>query len=317
MGNVSGVSVSAGLRFLPEERVEPAALKRSGVSSFQRVWEQVYDKTAQVNRQSTVGSVSVSGTGQARPTASVGHETGDSVAAYAAESSGVAQRVDAASGSLRGLETDGTVGLDASKMGGLQASVVPLTSAVPSFGEVVISTQKGFSTREPSLMALGKSPSALWEAGLTEGPNRAPSMDLQAADRASIFRNMLDQIKSLNPKEGETVVLQLPPGELGPLRMEISVEQQNVRADIVTPDAAAKDWLEVNQAVLRQALASQGFGVERFSVSVGDPGHDFERAARREAVAFLADPGLSHGKVGRFSPRAPESVMSQPVKLYG
>jgi flagellar hook-length control protein FliK len=103
---------------------------------------------------------------------------------------------------------------------------------------------------------------------------------METADVAA-FRDLLDQMVALNPKEGEAVVLQLRQGTLGDLRVEVEVSAQQVRADFTTSDPEVKSWLDGQRGLLHDALAQRGLNVESFSVNVGDPNGYFEAAERR------------------------------------
>jgi hypothetical protein len=291
MNDARPVSPFTGLR-LPFDKAAPASLKKAGVSSFQQMWEQVYSKTEQVNRESAVGGTSVSGA-RASSQSLKGHAAEASLSMDFAEPEAPAQRVGLGdSEPYQGVETGRTADQTVSiSLPEFAVIAVPVgAEGVPAIG-----VSKGFFTGERSPLLSNTPASILWEATLPDTLPAVHPAALQTADNAVVFRDILDQIRSLNPQDGQTVVLQLNPGDLGGMQIEVSVEHQRVRADILTSDPMAKEWLEGNQGILHQALARQGFGVERFSVSVGDPEHDFARAEKREAVVFLADPLLPYG----------------------
>lgn len=89
-------------------------------------------------------------------------------------------------------------------------------------------------------------------------------------------RHLLHQISekwSLSQlKNGHSFRLQLEPKALGELQIDISVHQEGIVAEIVTKHPFVKELLEGNQELLRGTLAEQGLKVDRFSVSIGDPG---------------------------------------------
>ena len=66
--------------------------------------------------------------------------------------------------------------------------------------------------------------------------------------------------------------LQLEPETLGTLQIDISVHEERVVAEIVTKHPFVKELREGNQESLRGTLAEQGLKVDRFSVSLGNPG---------------------------------------------
>jgi hypothetical protein len=291
MSDARAVSPFVGLR-LPFDKAATAGLKKAGVSSFQQMWEQVYSKTEQVNRESAVGGTSVSGTG-ASSRASRGHAV-ESFSVDAVESEAPSQRVNSGDSEPYPAMEAGAASDQGIGGGGMVPEFTTAAAPAAQAGVPVIGISKGMFTGERSAILSNMPVSVLWDTALSDA---APSASIapQTADNTAVFRDVLDQIRSLNPQDGQTVVLQLNQGDLGTMQVEVSVDQQRVRADILTSDPTAKEWLEGNQAILHQALARQGFSVERFSVNIGDPEHDFARAERREAVAFLADPLLPYG----------------------
>ncbi|WDT75331.1 MAG: flagellar hook-length control protein FliK [Candidatus Manganitrophus sp.] len=73
-------------------------------------------------------------------------------------------------------------------------------------------------------------------------------------------------------KNDHSFRLQLEPERLGELQIDISMHQKGIVAEIVTKHPFVKELLEGNQELLRGALAEQGMKIDRFSVSIGDPG---------------------------------------------
>ncbi len=68
--------------------------------------------------------------------------------------------------------------------------------------------------------------------------------------------------------ESGTVVLRLHPQELGELRMEIKVEQDNIKAHITTNNPQVQDILDRHLPRLRDALEQQGLNLEQMQVTV-------------------------------------------------
>lgn len=68
--------------------------------------------------------------------------------------------------------------------------------------------------------------------------------------------------------ESGTVNLKLHPQELGELHMEIKVEQDNVKAHIVTQSAHAQEMIDRHLPKLREALAQQGLHLGQVEVTV-------------------------------------------------
>ena len=120
------------------------------------------------------------------------------------------------------------------------------------------------------------------------------SNDIENSDHKQLDVNIiegktsfLDHSKDINQKIIEQVVekaslqvnekdseihLQLKPDNLGKLTMRIAVEKGIVIAQIVAENQAVKEILESNFNYLRDALNQKGFGIQEFSVNVGqDP----------------------------------------------
>ena len=80
----------------------------------------------------------------------------------------------------------------------------------------------------------------------------------QVTDHFSINRNL----------ESGSVTLHLHPAELGELRMEIKVEQDNIKAHITTHNPQVQDILDRNISKLRAVLEQQGMNLEHIQVTV-------------------------------------------------
>jgi flagellar hook-length control protein FliK len=80
----------------------------------------------------------------------------------------------------------------------------------------------------------------------------------QVVDRFTVNRKL----------ETGTITLRLHPAELGELRMEIKVEQDNIKAHITTQNPQVQDILDRNLPRLREALAQQGMNLEHMQVTV-------------------------------------------------
>ena len=80
----------------------------------------------------------------------------------------------------------------------------------------------------------------------------------QVTDHFSVNRNL----------ESGSVILRLHPAELGELRMEIKVEQDNIKAHITTHNPQVQDILDRNIPKLREVLEQQGMNLEHIQVTV-------------------------------------------------
>ena len=68
--------------------------------------------------------------------------------------------------------------------------------------------------------------------------------------------------------ETGTVNLRLYPQELGELRMEIKVEQDNIKAHIITQNPQAQEMIDRHLPRLREALEQQGLNLQQVEVTI-------------------------------------------------
>jgi len=68
--------------------------------------------------------------------------------------------------------------------------------------------------------------------------------------------------------ESGSVTLKLHPAELGELRMEIKIEQDNIRAHITTQNPQVQEILDRHLPKLREALEQQGLNLDHMEVTV-------------------------------------------------
>jgi flagellar hook-length control protein FliK len=73
-------------------------------------------------------------------------------------------------------------------------------------------------------------------------------------------------LQALSSQRGGTLVMRLDPGNLGQIRMEMSLDAGRVQVVIAAAGDAARGLLRENLGVLRNALEDRGFAVERLTV---------------------------------------------------
>ena len=83
-----------------------------------------------------------------------------------------------------------------------------------------------------------------------------------------IVNQVVDHFTLNRRLESGSITLRLHPAELGELRMEIKVEQDNIKAHITTQNPQVQDILDRNLPRLREALAQQGMNLEHMQVTV-------------------------------------------------
>ncbi|MCF6186085.1 MAG: flagellar hook-length control protein FliK [Desulfobulbaceae bacterium] len=86
---------------------------------------------------------------------------------------------------------------------------------------------------------------------------------------SQIINQVIDRFTLNRTLESGNITLKLHPAELGELRMEIRVEQDNIKAHITTQNPLVQDILDRHLPRLREALEQQGLNLEQMTVTVG------------------------------------------------
>jgi len=84
-----------------------------------------------------------------------------------------------------------------------------------------------------------------------------------------IINQVIDRFTLNRTLESGNITLKLHPAELGELRMEIRVEQDNIKAHITTQNPQVQEILNHHLPRLREALEQQGQNLEQMTVTVG------------------------------------------------
>ncbi len=85
---------------------------------------------------------------------------------------------------------------------------------------------------------------------------------------AHVMDQVIQRFSTDRQLESGTMVLRLHPQELGELRMEIRVEQDNIKAHITTNNPQVQEILDRHLPRLREALEQQGMNLEQMQVTV-------------------------------------------------
>ncbi len=138
--------------------------------------------------------------------------------------------------------------------------------------------------------------------------NTAPAVGIEhfEADDAPLTHRIVRGFTAMVNQRGGSLTMRLDPPELGSLRVQMTLHQGNVTAQLFASTAQAHGLLEKNLAMLRTALESHGLSVERLSVQVNQPAqqspnsqqhhhHDGSRSAQQDAYADAGD-GQSRGR---------------------
>ena len=104
----------------------------------------------------------------------------------------------------------------------------------------------------------------------------APSLQLPSGSlvpEGTVVDQMIAHFSINKRLESGTVTLRLSPQELGELRMEIKVEQENIKAHIVAQNPQAQEMIDRHLPRLREALAQQGLHLQQVEVTIASHDH--------------------------------------------
>jgi flagellar hook-length control protein FliK len=90
-------------------------------------------------------------------------------------------------------------------------------------------------------------------------------------DEEQVLRQLTGWLSSHRSNELQSIRLNLSPESLGTIQVDLSVQNQQVKADIVASSAQVKELLEKHQDLLRNGLADNGLRVDQFTVRLEGP----------------------------------------------
>jgi flagellar hook-length control protein FliK len=89
-----------------------------------------------------------------------------------------------------------------------------------------------------------------------------------------VIRHIAERFHVMRRDSDTRVNLQLHPAELGKLRIDLSVKNGTVRANVVASTQIAQEIIEKNMPRLRSILEQQGFSIDEILVSNSSPAVD-------------------------------------------
>jgi flagellar hook-length control protein FliK len=113
-----------------------------------------------------------------------------------------------------------------------------------------------------------------------------------------IVSQVREKLATVDPRDNGQVVLRLHPEELGELKIDVRMENQRLRVDIVTESPTVKEALLANMNSLREVLAKHNIAMDRFDVSTGGSG--FQQAFR-DGRAWEQQNGAFNRTPGKWS----------------
>ena len=140
----------------------------------------------------------------------------------------------------------------------------------------------------------------------TDNPTAGPTASPTAAetnpdstvpvDRARFVQRVSGAFRAAQQRDGE-IQLRLSPPELGSLKIEISVKQGVMTAQLETDTTVARNLLLDNLPALRERLAEQNISIEKFDVDVRDEGSQQDpQAQTKDKETNNSQSGLSSNR---------------------
>jgi len=155
--------------------------------------------------------------------------------------------------------------------------------------------------------AMNQEPAPLVAAGQPQGTGQQASVSTPIASTTmhlpsgmtvpdgTVVDQMITHFSVNKQLETSTVNLRLYPEELGELRMEIKVSQDNIKAHIVVQNPQAQEMIDRHLPRLREALEQQGLQLQQVEVSVAAHGQTGgERFQENNAWSQQAPSSGSH-----------------------
>jgi flagellar hook-length control protein FliK len=134
------------------------------------------------------------------------------------------------------------------------------------------------------------------------------SADHSKVDRVQFVQRVARAFEVASQRDG-AIRLRLSPPELGSVRVEITIRDGVMRAQLEAETPAARQTLLENVAALREKLAEQDIRLERFDVDLKDQSRDSMAQQQRDHA--FGEPGRS-GRDGR--PMHKNQAFTEPVE---
>lgn len=171
-------------------------------------------------------------------------------------------------------------------------------SAPPVSGEIKPTGGPAGTEAEPPAIVAGKSNASA--PGRAQSPNQPTPPDANGpVDRVRFVQRVARAFEAAG-RDGGAIRMRLHPPELGGMRLEITVRNGQMTAQIETETTAAKNLLLDNLPALRERLAEQNIKVERFDVQTQDRPADSSPDGRYEQQQAFDQ----HQRGGQHQPSA-------------
>ena len=210
-----------------------------------------------------------------------------------------------------GAASDLANGRQASSMDGISSQGSSLSApaaAVAARGKFNPVSQPASSAAATEVQPTGAASTAPAGAASTTAGKGKETGRSDVINRAKLVQRVSRAFQHLGP-DGGSVRLRLAPAELGTVRIEMQIQNKQVRARVITESDAASQALREQLPDLRARLDAQGIQIERMEITT-------------EAEEHRGDRGLTdqqnqhrHGGAGQQHSRQFTARESQPAQL--
>jgi hypothetical protein len=142
---------------------------------------------------------------------------------------------------------------------------------------------------------------------------QSPANDAKAPSPGQIHHQVREKLESgdYGVNKGN-ITLKLHPEELGELKINLRMEDQRLKVEIVTENTSVKEALMQNLDTLKETLSRQNIAMDRFNVST-DIRQGFQQGARDERELTQGNRGTSSA----FQSATAVEETAPPKLLYG
>lgn len=142
-----------------------------------------------------------------------------------------------------------------------------------------------------------------------------PAVDTPPPIKEQVLQEVVQKARFMSNGTQQSIQIQLKPENLGPLNVQIAVDNGAVTAKFQTDNPQVKQALEASLNQLKQDLQTQGFKVQHVAVSIAQQGMSFSDFSRRAPQFAL----IKSKRVGAVDGDAAEQfgVKTAQIENYG
>jgi hypothetical protein len=151
--------------------------------------------------------------------------------------------------------------------------------------------------------AQGK-PDTTGNAGPLSVDAQMPPLAANTSEEVRVLDQVLNQLPLNRMGEKNRVVIRLHPEELGEVKLDLVMEKDHIKAQLVTQTQQVQSILEKHLPRLQEALQNQGINLDQIEVSVDSGGH--------QGREFFDRHNQPSHQIRSFAPR---QAVSEPLNL--